>query len=89
VLADLPWKPDDPEILRRWVSVWDKVDQRKMPPMPRKMTWLTAARFPGLGGFKNTISLDQLAAEKIGLQTRFPSLVPGTGTRVFRIRAEA
>jgi hypothetical protein len=45
-----------------------------------EMTWLTAARFPGLGGFKNTVSLDQLAAEKIGLQTRFPSLVLGTGT---------
>lgn len=45
-----------------------------------EMTWLTAARFPGLGGFKNTISLDQLAAEKIGLQTRFPSLVLGTGS---------
>ncbi len=45
-----------------------------------EMTWLTSARFPGLGGFKNTVSLDQLAAETIGLQTRFPSLVLGTGT---------
>ncbi len=45
-----------------------------------EMTWLTSARFPGLGGFKNTVSLDQLAAEKIGLETRFPSLVLGTGT---------
>jgi hypothetical protein len=45
-----------------------------------EMTWLTSARHPGLGGFKNTISLDQLAAEKIGLQTRFPSLVLGTGS---------
>ncbi len=45
-----------------------------------EMSWLTAARFPGLGGFKNTVSLDQLAAERIGLQTRFPSLVLGTGT---------
>jgi Protein of unknown function (DUF1552) len=45
-----------------------------------EMSWLTAARFPGLGGFKNTVSLDQLAAETIGLQTRFPSLVLGTGT---------
>ncbi len=45
-----------------------------------EMSWLTAARFPGLGGFKNTVSLDQLAAEKIGLQTRFPSMVLGTGT---------
>ena len=45
-----------------------------------EMSWLTAARFPGLGGFKNTVSLDQLAAETIGLKTRFPSLVLGTGT---------
>ncbi len=45
-----------------------------------EMTWLTSARFPGLGGFKNTVSLDQLAAEEIGLETRFPSLVLGTGT---------
>jgi Protein of unknown function (DUF1552) len=45
-----------------------------------EMTWLTSARFPGLGGFKNTVSLDQLAAETIGLETRFPSLVLGTGT---------
>jgi hypothetical protein len=45
-----------------------------------EMSWLTAARFPGLGGFKNTVSLDQLAAGKMGLQTRFPSLVLGTGT---------
>jgi hypothetical protein len=45
-----------------------------------EMTWLTAARFPGLGGFKNTVSLDQFAAEKIGLRTRFPSVVLGTGT---------
>ena len=45
-----------------------------------EMTWLTSARFPGLGAFKNTVSLDQLAAEKIGLQTRYPSLVLGTGS---------
>ena len=44
------------------------------------MTWLTSARFPGLGGFKNTVSLDQLAAESIGLETQLPSLVLGTGT---------
>lgn len=45
-----------------------------------EMTWLTSARFPGLGGFKNTVSIDQLAAESIGLDTRFPSLVLGTDT---------
>jgi hypothetical protein len=45
-----------------------------------EMSWLTAARFPGLGGFRNTVSLDQFAAETIGLKTRFPSLVLGTGS---------
>src|SRR5882757_4173705 len=45
-----------------------------------EMTWLTSARHPGLGGFRNTISLDQFIAEKIGIQTRFPSLVLGTNS---------
>lgn len=45
-----------------------------------EMTWLTSAKHPGLAGFKNTISLDQLIAESIGSQTRFPSLVLGTGS---------
>lgn len=43
-----------------------------------EMTWLTAARHPGLGGFRNSISLDQFVAEKIGFETRFPSLTLGT-----------
>lgn len=43
-----------------------------------EMTWLTSARHPGLGGFRNTISLDQLVAEKIGVETRFPSIILGT-----------
>lgn len=43
-----------------------------------EMTWLTAARNPGLGGFRNSISLDQYVAEKIGIETRFPSIVMGT-----------
>lgn len=45
-----------------------------------EMTWLTSAKHPGLAGFKNTISIDQLIAERIGTQTRFPSLVLGTGS---------
>ena len=44
-----------------------------------EMTWLTSAKHPGLAGFKNSISIDQLIAEKIGTQTRFPSLILGTG----------
>lgn len=38
------------------------------------MTWLTAARHPGLPGFRNSVSIDQWLASRIGLQTRFPSL---------------
>ncbi len=43
-----------------------------------EMTWLTSAKHPGLGGFRNTISIDQHAAEKFGFETRFPSLQLGT-----------
>jgi hypothetical protein len=45
-----------------------------------EMTWLTSAKHPGLAGFKNTISIDQLIAEHIGPQTRFPCLILGTGS---------
>ncbi|MFT5130894.1 MAG: hypothetical protein ACI8W8_004526 [Rhodothermales bacterium] len=43
-----------------------------------EMTWLTAARNPGLGGFRNQISVDQFAAAKVGLNTRYASLTLGT-----------
>ena len=36
--------------------------------------FLTAARGPTKSGFRNTISLDQLAAEQLGPKTRFPTL---------------
>ena len=36
--------------------------------------FLTAARDPTRSGFRNTISLDQFAAEAMGQQTRFPTL---------------
>jgi hypothetical protein len=36
--------------------------------------FLTAARGPTRSGFRNQISLDQFAAEKLGPQTRFPTL---------------
>ena len=45
-----------------------------------ELTWLTSAKRPGLAGFKNTISVDQLIAETIGIETRYPSLVLGTGS---------
>ena len=40
-----------------------------------ELTWLTAAQGPGLGGFRNSISVDQYAAEKLGYVTRLPSVV--------------
>jgi len=43
-----------------------------------EQTWLTSAVHPGLAGFRNTVSIDQFIAEKIGLETRLPSLVLGT-----------
>lgn len=43
-----------------------------------ELTWLTSAPRPGLAGFKNTISLDQLMARHVGALTRFPSLTLGT-----------
>ena len=44
-----------------------------------EMTWLTGVERPGLAGFKNTISIDQVIARKMGASTRFPSLNLGTG----------
>ena len=49
-------------------------DQNGKEPHDTEMTWLSAARNPGLGGFKNSISLDQLAANQLGSATRFPSI---------------
>jgi len=39
-----------------------------------EMTWLSAAPNPGMDGFRNSISIDQYAAEKLGYVTRFPSV---------------
>jgi hypothetical protein len=44
---------------------------------PADICFLTAAPHPSSGGFRNTISLDQYIAERIGYQTRFPSLTLG------------
>ncbi|WP_168563675.1 DUF1552 domain-containing protein [Crateriforma spongiae] len=45
------------------------------------LTFLTSAQRPGLAGFKNTISIDQLIAQRIGMQTRFPYLALSTSGR--------
>jgi Protein of unknown function (DUF1552) len=42
-------------------------------------TWLTAAKHPGLVGFKNTISVDQVMAAHFGPATRVPYLALSTG----------
>ena len=52
-------------------------DQNGKDPHDTEMTFLTAAINPGLGGFKNTISVDQVAAAELGRQTRFPTLNMG------------
>lgn len=46
-----------------------------------ELTWLTSAQRPGLAGFKNTISIDQQIAEKIGIHTRYPFLALSTSGR--------
>ena len=44
-----------------------------------QLTWLTSAPHPGLGGFRNTISIDQFVREKLGYVTRYPSITLATG----------
>src|SRR5216110_2681538 len=48
---------------------------------PADNCFLTAAPHPGSAGFRNTISLDQYAAERIGHLTRFPSLTLGVNVQ--------
>ena len=43
-----------------------------------EITWLTSAKHPGMDGFQNTVSIDQLAANHLGYTTRFPSITLGT-----------
>lgn len=44
---------------------------------PTEVAWLTGAPHPASGSFRNTISLDQVIAEHLGVLTRFPSLTLG------------
>ena len=53
-------------------------DQTGRQPHDSEMTWLTAARHPGTGGFRNTVSVDQVAAAAVGNATRLPSVTLGT-----------
>lgn len=56
-------------------------DQNGREPHDTEMTWLSAARNPGLGGFRNSISIDQYAAAQLGHVTRYPSISLSTNTR--------
>jgi hypothetical protein len=56
-------------------------DQNGKDPHDTEMTFLTAAINPGLGGFKNSISVDQVAAMHLGHVTRFPSITLGSNTQ--------
>ena len=55
-------------------------EQSGRQPHNSEITWLTSARRPGLDGFQNSISIDQVAANHLGYVTRFPSVVLGTAT---------
>ena len=48
---------------------------------PADNCFLTAAPHPGSAGFRNTISLDQYLAERIGHLTRYPSLTLGVNVQ--------
>jgi hypothetical protein len=48
---------------------------------PADNCFLTAAPHPGRGSFRNTVSLDQYAAERIGHLTRFPTLTLGVNVQ--------
>ena len=55
-------------------------EQSGRQPHNSEITWLTAARRPGMDGFRNTISVDQVVSNHLGYVTRFPSVVLGTVT---------
>jgi hypothetical protein len=61
-------------------SGYEHEEQSGRQPHNSEITWLTAARRPGLDGFRNTISLDQVAANHLGYTTRYPSIVLGTAS---------
>ena len=48
---------------------------------PADICFLTGAQHPSSASFRNTISVDQLIAERIGTLTRFPSITLAVNTR--------
>ncbi len=61
-------------------SNYSHEEQTGRQPHNSEVTFLTAARGPGRDGFRNTISLDQVAANHLGYVTRFPSVTLGTAS---------
>ena len=55
-------------------------NQTGRQPHDSEITFLTSVEKPGMDGFRNTISVDQLAASRLGYVTRFPSITLGTRT---------
>ena len=53
-------------------------NQTGRQPHDSQLSWLTAAQNPGTAGFRNTISIDQVAANKHGYITWFPSIALGS-----------
>ena len=53
-------------------------EQTGKEPHDTEMTFLSSARNPGLGGFRNSISVDQVAASHLGSQTRLSSVALST-----------
>ncbi|HAC79343.1 MAG: DUF1552 domain-containing protein [Candidatus Binatia bacterium] len=53
-------------------------DQQGRQPHNSEITFLSGARRPGMDGFTNTISMDQVTANHLGYVTRFPSLSLGS-----------
>ncbi len=53
-----------------------------LEPHTSEWSWLTAARNPGNSVFRNSISVDQVAAEKLGYVTRIPSVALGSRSKM-------
>ena len=73
------WKPsrylNELEAFRDQMTVMSGVSHPEVDGgHPAQKSFLTCAPHPGGNSFKNTISLDQYAADYIGRETRYPSL---------------
>lgn len=60
------------------ISALSHSEQTGRQPHNSEITWLTGQRSPGMDGFRNTISVDQVAANHLGYVTRFPSITLGS-----------